>query len=217
MVEAITSTVLATVAARPLWGAARIAGRGGYPVTLHPGPPGFTVFEAVAADRTLALSLEVENAADDLPRPVALEGKDLAILKRRNAGADRIQIELTADDDGPLLALRPLQPDGSQGRGIVVVEPDPLRRLSLAPLPGPFHTPGTPLPDPVLLDVRRLARLLQALEDADVCRKVELVLLADHGALGAAFRPWSDTVAGSAQIARCWPVARGNHRDVKQG
>lgn len=206
----LTSTPLVELPAGPLRGAARIAGRGGFAVVLHPGPAGFVVVEAVSAGREIALTLEIESD-DDLPLPIGLDPGDLlAVLTRKRGGTsvDRVRIEQVhgADPgDGDLLVLRPLLADGSQGSGLVVVEATPLHRLSLPALPGPFHDPAPALPDPVLLDLTLLIRLLRALEDAKVCTngKVEAMVLLDQPAVGLAFRPWSDVVAGSGMIARC--------------
>jgi hypothetical protein len=211
MTEAIRGEVVADLPAGILWAALRIAGAGDGPlaiVTIRPAKAaGFVTVEAVSDCRAMVLSLEVANPAE-LPRTVGIYSADLQHLKRKTGrdAPQRIRIETASGGDpreGPLLLLRPSE--GLGGQCLLVSEAEPLEPLPLAPLPSPWWEPGPAIPAPVLLNLPRWRRRLQALEDAGIGPAVELIVTADDAAVGIAVRPWADDPPawGSAQLARC--------------
>lgn len=213
MAEQLTSAAVGIIAAGVLWGAARVAGADGYPVTIRPAAGcGCVLVEAISRDRAIAYSLEVPNGAD-LPRPIALNPGDLLALKRKNGEARMLQIETVSGGDpeeGPLLAVRII--DGQNNRGVVCPEAEPLPRLPLADLPSPWWEPGPVIPSPVLLNVERMRLMLHALNDAKACREIELIVTADHPVVGIALRAWGDIddlTGGSVQLMRCLPLPPG--------
>lgn len=211
MTEPIRGAVVADLPAGILWAALRIAGAGDGPlaaVTIRPAKAaGFVTVQAASECRAMVLSLEVANRAE-LPRPIAVYSADLHHLKRKTGkeAPQRIRIETASGgdpDDGPMLLLRPSA--GLGGLCLLVQEAEPLAPLPVAPLPSPWWEPGPAIPAPVLLNLTRWRRLLQALEDAQIGPAVELIVTADDAAVGIAVRPWSDDPPawGSVQLARC--------------
>lgn len=201
MDEPISSTPMVEIDAAMLWAAFRISGAKGY-ITLQPTRArGYVLLEALSDCRAIALSFEVENGCDDPPRPIALDPVDVGDLKRKNPTAKTVRLEIVNGTDPGLVVLRPLGGEGCHG--MVCEEAEPLARLPLPALPGPWWEPGPAVPAPILLNLERMRRMLRAIRDSRISQNVELIVTADHATVGIAIRPWSDEApAGSIQLCR---------------